>query len=509
MTQRTRRRQTDHGPSSAARQSLYRRLTNPFENLRVFSDDQVAHLHETALGILEDAGIRVLLPDARKRFAAAGAIVDSESEIVRIGRDLVSAALRTAPKNIEVRASRSDRNLTIGGRNTAVVPVSGPPNVTDTIRGRRPGTLDDLRDFIRLSEYFDVVHMLGPSVEPQDVSPEFRHLAMMHAQLTLSNKIPFIYSRGSPQVEDCFEMVRLALGIKAEEFSQQVVCYTNINTNSPRQLDIPMAQGIIDFAAAGQMSIITPFTLSGAMAPVTISGALTLAHAEALAGITLAQLVGQGAPVVYGSFTSNVDMRSGSPAFGTPEYVKAAFGAGQLARHIGLPWRSSNATASNAADEQATYESAMSLWGALLGGCNVLIHGAGWLEGGLAASFEKFIIDIELLQMFGEIFQPLAATDDDIGRSAIDEVPPGGHFFSTAHTMQRYKEAFYSPLVSDGSNFGLWTERGAKTAAQRSTEIWQRVLREFLPPARDEGISEALGAFLRVRREQGGASPVS
>ena len=304
-------------------------------------------------------------------------------------------------------------------------------------------------------------------------------------------------------------MIRNARGLSQQAFQSAVHTYTNINTNSPRQLDIPMAQGILDFAAAGQLLIITPFTLAGAMAPITVVGALALAHAEALAGITLAQLVRPGAPVVYGGFTSNVDMKSGSPAFGTPEYVKASFGTGQLARHIGLPWRSSNATASNIADGQAVYESQMSLWGALLGGCNLLVHGAGWLEGGLCASYEKFIIDVEMLQMFAEIFKPLISNADEIGLDSIAAVPPGGHFFSTAHTLQRYRSAFYTPLVSDWRNYGQWQEDGALTVTQRAHRVWRETLERFAPPPKDPGVLEALSAFVERRKAEGGAAPVS
>jgi trimethylamine--corrinoid protein Co-methyltransferase len=487
----------------------YRRLTNPFEPLRVLSDDEVAYIHESALSILESEGLRVLLPEARDRFGAAGASVDDSNAMVRIDRALVAQALSAAPALIEMTAPQPGRNLTIGGRHLAVTPVSGPPNASDLDRGRRPGTLRDFRELLMLSQSFDVIHLLGPLIEPQDVPPESRHLEVTLAQLTLSDKIPFVYSRGRAQVQDCFAMIRLAHAVSEDAFRAGVYTYTNINTNSPRQLDIPMAQGIIDFAEAGQLLIVTPFTLAGAMAPVTVVGAIALAHAEALAGIALAQITRPGAPVVYGGFTSNVDMKSGSPAFGTPEYVKACFGAGQLARHIGLPWRSSNATASNVADGQAMYESQMSLWGAILGGCNILIHGAGWLEGGLCASYEKFIMDIEMLQMFAEMFQPLVTNRDELGMDAIREVAPGGHFFSTAHTMERYRSAFYSPLISDWRNYGQWVEDGALTVTQRANKLWHAVLEQYAAPAQDPARTEELFAFVQRRKDQGGAAPVS
>jgi trimethylamine--corrinoid protein Co-methyltransferase len=341
------------------------------------------------------------------------------------------------------------------------------------------------------------------------VPVHIRHLEVTRAQLILTDKVPFIFSRGHAQVADNFELIRLAHAIPQEEFRSRPYTYTIINTNSPLQLDIPMADGIIDFATAGQLLIITPFTLAGAMAPVTIAGALTLAHAEALAGLTLAQIVRPGAPIMYGSFTSNVDMKSGSPAFGTPEYVKAAFGAGQMARFLGLPWRSSNATASNVPDAQSAYESQMSLWGALFGGCNFILHAAGWLESGLTASYEKFILDIEMLQMFAEIFQPVGATPADLALEAVAEVGAGGHFFGCAHTMERYRSAFYAPLVSDWRNSGQWAEDGAKTATERATGIWQSTLQRYVAPPRDPAVVEALDSYVQRRKAEGGAPPVT
>jgi trimethylamine--corrinoid protein Co-methyltransferase len=304
-------------------------------------------------------------------------------------------------------------------------------------------------------------------------------------------------------------MIRRARGLTEGEFAATAHCYTIINTNSPRQLDIPMAQGIIDFAHAGQISVITPFCLAGAMAPITVAGAITLQHAEALAGIALAQITSKGAPVVYGSFSSNVDMKSGAPAFGTPEHFKATLGSGQLARHLGLPWRGGGGSAANISDVQAANETQMALWGAVMAGCTLLVHSAGWLEGGLVFSYEKMITDLEVLQSVAELCVATPADADAIGFDAIAEVSPGGHFFATAQTMARYRNAFYEPLVADLSNYGNWTEAGSKTATERAQSVWRRIVAEFQPPATTQGIAEILDPFIEQRAAEGGAAPVS
>lgn len=482
----------------------YRNLINPFSPLRIYSDDEVEVLHAAALSVLEKCGIRVMHADARRYLAMAGALVDETTEMVRLDRAIVEQALLTVPRVVELRARNPQRTVLIGQRHVAFAPVAAAPNVTDSLRGRRPGSMSDYCDFVRLAQSFDVIHLLGPSVEPQDVPVGVRHLEMALAQLLLSDKVPWIFCRGKEAVQDSFEMVRMVHGLDEAAFSEHVYSYTVVNTNSPRQLDLLMADGVMRFALAGQLVIVTPFTLAGAMAPVSLSGALTLAHAEALATIVLSQIVKPGAPVAYGGFTSNVDMKSGSPAFGTPEYVKACFGAGQLARRVGVPFRSSCVNASNAADEQAIYESQMSLWGAMLGGCNILLHGAGWLEGGLTASYEKFMLDIEMLQMMAEVLQPVSAAADEIALDAIAEVNPGGHFFACAHTLQRYKSAFYLPLISDWHNFGAWKDAGARTASSRATDLWQSTLNQFSAPELDVAIREQLDEYVSNRRTMRG-----
>lgn len=508
---RERRRTRDHSSQSEARerQSRYRNLRNSFAPQAIFSDDEVHDIHATALRVLEELGIRVLLPDARRRLAAAGALVDEDSMMVRIGRDIVAAALATAPRRIEAIAGAPERNMTLELGNMAFLAGCGAPNVTDIDGGRRAGSLADYERLTRIIQSFDVLHMQGPYIESQDVDVRFRHLATTRSQLTLSDKFPFVYARGTPQTEDAFQMIALARGLTPEAFAANAHCYTVINTNSPRQLDIPMAQGIIDFARAGQVSIITPFCLAGAMAPITVAGAVTLQHAEALAGIVLSQSVRPGAPVVYGSFASNVDMKSGSPAFGTPEHVKATLASGQLARLIGLPWRSGGGSAANINDAQAAHETQFALWGSVLAGATVCIHSAGWLEGGLSVSFEKLITDIEALQTIAELFVPTSGNAGEIGFDAIAAVDPGGHFFSTEHTMARYRTAFYPPLVADLGNFGNWTANGAKTATERANGIWKKVLEDYQPISAAGEIADVLEPFVHRRTAEGGAEPVS
>jgi len=502
----TRKRRRGNVKATVARQPDYRNLSHPFTPQKVFSDDEIASIHETALRVLEELGIKVLLPEAREVFAKAGARV--VEDMVYIGRDIVAAALKSAPKTIRLRAANpvNDVNYALGSMIFA--PGSGCPNISDFERGRRPGSLAAHEETIKLAQSFDVIHMLGQSAEPQDVPINFRHYDMVRAALEFSDKQMQLYARGRGQVTESFEMIQLGLGLSDAEFLGDVWCHTIINTNSPRLLDNPMAQGIIDFARAGQMTVITPFCLAGAMAPITVAGALTLQHAESLMGIVLAQLAKAGAPVSYGGFSSNVDMKSGAPAFGTPEHVKLQIGGGQLARLIGLPWRSAAGAASNTPDMQAAMETDMSLWGAMMANATMTLHAAGWLEGGLTFGYEKFINDVEALQTMAELCSKTDGSAAEIGFDALADVEPGGHFFATQHTMDRYETAFYQPLVADLRNVGAWEEDGAKTSAERATGIWKRTLAEFKKPPTSGDAVERVARYIEAGIAKGGAAPV-
>ncbi len=509
MRQNRRHPGSGERPGAAARTPDYRQLRNPFTPQRVYSDDAVAAIHENALRVNETLGIKVLLPEARALYRRAGALVDEETQMVRLGREIIGHALQSCPRSFRGFGADPRRTVEFSPGSMVFIGGSSCPNASDLERGRRAGSLADLAELTRLNQHFDVLHTLGNFVEPQDVPVHVRHYATMRLQLTLSDKMPHLSARGTPQVQDGFAMVRLARGLSEDEFRQGVHVYTVINSNSPRTLDHSMAQGLIDFARSGQLTIMTPFCLAGAMAPITVAGALTLQHAEALAGIALAQLAHPGAPVLYGSFLSNVDMKSGSPAFGTPTHLQATLGAGQLARLVGLPWRAGAGTAANGVDAQATWETQFSLWASVLAGANVCLHAAGWLEGGLTHSYEKCMIDIEVLQMLAELCVAPPADAPALGFEAIAAVPPGGHFFAVEHTMARYRTAFYQPLIADVANFGAWQESGARSASARAQDKWKQVLGEFRPPASAAGCARVLDEFIAKRTEQGGAAPVS
>ena len=494
------------GASAAFEQPPFRRLKRPFEPTRIVSVDQLEAIHLASLRVLSEIGLDVLHDEARAIMKKAGADVRPGSERVRFDPAMILETIASAPSEFRLHARNQNHSIDIGGDNVVIVQVASAPNCSDLDKGRRPGNQQDFRNLVKLAQMHNVISATGGyPVEPIDIHPSIRHLECIRDLTTLTDKVFHIYSLGRERNLDGIEIGRITNGLTHEQLLDTPVCYTIINTNSPLKLDIPMMEGIIQMSSYGQAVIVTPFTLAGAMAPVTVAGAVVQQNAEALAGIAFTQMVRKGAPVGYGGFTSNVDMKSGAPAFGTPEYMKAQLLGGQLARRYGIPYRTSNTCAANAVDAQAAYESVFSLWGAIQGGGNVILHAAGWLEGGLRASYEKTILDIDLLQMVAEFMTPLDLSDDALAIEAIRDVGPGGHFFGTPHTQARYRNAFYSPILSDWRNFETWQEAGSPTAVEKANRVWKERLAAYEAPPMDPAIREELDAFVDKRIAEGGA----
>ena len=481
----------------------WRQVRNPYPPLPILSGDQVEAIHLNSLRILEELGIEVMSARARQVFRAAGAAVDEASGTVRLDRGLVDRALKTAPARFALTPRNPERRLVIGGDHIVFGLVAGPPNVHDQLRGRRRANLADYCDLIRLAQHFNAIQIIGnQTVPPVELPANTRHLDTYNANLTYADRAFHVQAIGAGRALDGIRMTAIARGLTVEQMADDPGVATIISVNSPRRFDEAMAEGLMAMARHGQVVVVTPFTLMGAMTPVTLAGALSQQNAEALFGIVLTQLVRPGAPVCYGAYTSNVDLRSGAPAFGTPDNAKANIASGQLARRYGLPLRASPTNASNAADAQAAYETEMALWSCVLGGANLFYHAAGWLEGGLTASFEKLVLDVEMIQHIMEFLEPIAVDEGALAFDAIRDVPTGGHFFGAAHTLERYETAFYRPVLSDWQNYETWTDAGGKDATQRATEIWQRALADYEQPPMDPAIREELDAYIARRKQE-------
>ena len=488
----------------AIRQQPWRPPTMPDRPVEPLRLEDVERIHDGAMRVLEEIGIEFLNVEALALLREAGCTVNGEN--VRMGRDFVMEMVAKAPSEFTITPRNTEHAITVGGRHLLFGNVSSPPSYSNLDEGRRAGTRKAYRDFLKLTQAFNCIHFAGGyPVEPMDLHPSTRHLDCLFDKLTLTDKVVHAYSLGRERVEDVMEMVRIAGGLSHEQFDAQPRMYTNINSTSPLKHDQPMIDGMLRLARRNQPTIVTPFTLAGAMAPVTMVGAVMQSIAEALAAIALQQYVSPGCPAVIGTFTSNVDMKTGAPAFGTPDYVRATQMTGQLARFYGLPMRSSNANAANAPDGQAMWESVQSLWAAVTSNTNVVYHAAGWLEGGLCASYEKFVMDCEVLQQFQSYLQPIEVNDETLALDAIREVGHGGHFFGVQHTQDRYETAFYAPFLSDWSNFENWQEHGAVRTPERANGIWKRMLDEFEEPPMDPDVRAELSAFVERRRAEGGA----
>ena len=487
--------------ANAIEQLPWRDIVNPYGATKVLGEAQLDRIIDGALSVLENQGMRFLEDSSRQHLLAAGAEVDEAGKMVRFDRNLVMEKLALAPAEFGLRARNPEHDLHVGGKHVFFASVGGPAFCSDLDKGRRPGNYAELCDFLRLVQSLNIVHQEGGGAfEAMDLPAQTRHLDLYLAQYRLTDKNCQSYALGGARSRDSIEMACIALQTDRAGLMKKPALLGIINTNSPMQLDRPMTEAVQELAACGQVCCITPFTLAGSMSPATLAGTLVQQTAEVLAVTTYAQVVRPGAPVMYGSFASNVDMRSGSPALGTPEYAKAAQASGQIARRLGLPYRSSNTTVSNCVDGQAIFESEMSLWGSIMGGANLVNHAAGWLEGGLTASFEKLILDAEMLQMMAEYLRPIEVNDDELALDAIAAVEPGGHHFGTSHTLARYESAFYSPIMSNRQNFESWQEAGSIDSATRANAIWKQLLTEYQQPQLDPAVDEALVDYVQRRK---------
>lgn len=499
------RRGGDAAPQARGIAQLPRRkVKRLFPAMEIVSADEVESIHQASLTVLEEIGMDFMLPEARELLAKAGAKI--EGERVRFDRAMIEELITTAPQDFTFHARNPANSFKVGGTMMTFGTVGSPPNSADIDNGRRTGNHADYKNFLKLAQYFNCIGFIsGYPVEPIDLHASIRHLEALRDMAVLTDKPFHAYSLGEERIRDGIEIARIARGITPEQLTREPSLFTIINTNSPLKLDAPMLRGIMEMSALNQIVCVTPFTLAGAMAPVTVAGAIVEQNAEALAGMAFTQLVRKGSPFIYGGFTSNVDMKSGAPAFGTPEYMKACIVGGQMARRYKVPYRTSNTCAANAVDAQAAYESVFSLWGVTMGGGNLIMHGAGWLEGGLVASFEKFVLDCDLIQMVMEFLQPLATDTDALGIEAMREVGPGGHFFGAAHTLARYETAFYAPMISDWRNNQQWLAAGKPEAWQKANQVYKQALVEYKEPAMDPAIRAELDEFVERRKREGGA----
>jgi trimethylamine--corrinoid protein Co-methyltransferase len=477
----------------------FRQPRNPFPPAEILTPDQIQQLHDASMHILENIGLDFLDDEALAIWQKAGAKVDRTARHVWIDRGLLLEAIAQAPADFTWRARNPNRNVLIGGSALAFGPNGGMVYAMDLANGRRHGTLADFTNFVKLSHLINTIHFSSwEQVAIHDVPVSARHLQRLLIAFTHSDKAVMEAAHGRIITADNLAMARLVFG----SLEGDPVIGDVINVNSPLRYDERMLGGLISYARAGQVCFITPFILAGAMSPVTMAAALAQQNAEALAGVALTQLVRPGAPVVYGGFTTNVDMKSGSPAFGTPEGAWAIIAGAQLARHYRLPYRASGGlTSAKTADAQAANESMWNLWPAVMAHSNLLMHAAGWLDGGLTASFEKFIIDAENLAMFSRFLEGFAIDDESLALDAIAEVGPGGHHFGTEHTQARYKTAFYQSALSDRLNFDAWQAAGGEDAAQRANAIWQELLAQYEAPPLDTAVAESLREYV-ARRER-------
>jgi trimethylamine--corrinoid protein Co-methyltransferase len=473
---------------------------NQMPRYEVLSEDAMAKLDAGWRRLVSEIGVEFISDRALALFRAAGQKV--EDNTVFLDPDFVLEQVAKAPREFDVQARNPEHSIHIGGDSMAFGAVYGPPFVREGAV-RRDATMADYENFARLSQSFAVLDSAGGVIcEPNDTPLDSRHLDMIFALQTLTDKVYMGNVVSGVNAADTIAMSEILFGSR-ESIEQTPATISLINCNSPLRWDDRMLDAQFEYTAANQPVVLTPFILMGAMSPVTIPAALVQQIAEALSGIALSQLIRPGAPVIFGSFLSNIDMQSGSPTFGTPESGIGLLCTGQIARHFGLPFRTGGGlTSSQVPDAQAGYEALMTMLPTFLAGANWVMHSAGWLEGGLVAGYEKFVIDAEIVQMLQVEFTPLEIDDASLAFDAHQEVGHGGHFLGAMHTMERFRTCFYRPMLSSSENFERWSKNGGKDTAERATAIYRARLAEYEPPALDDAVRQELAEYVTRRRRE-------
>lgn len=507
MEQATRRRTRGGGGGGAARRA--ERSAISFEtakfiernipNLEILNEEAIEIIEANADLILEEIGVVFSEnPAALDRWRAAGA--DVQGERVHLPKGLARSLCKTAPSRFTQHARNPERSVEIGGKSLVLAPVYGPPFVQDIAGGRRYATIEDFQNFVKLGYMSKWLHHSGGTVcEPTDVAVNKRHLDMLLAHMTLSDK-PYMGSVTEPsRAADSVEMSKILFG---DDFVDQNTVMTSlININSPLTFDSVMMGALEVFAEANQASIISPFIVGGAMAPVSVAGTLTQVLAEVLAGVAYSQLVREGAPVIFGAFVTSIDMNSGAPTFGTPEAGKITLGAGQLARRLGLPYRSAGSfCGSKVPDAQAAYETANSLNMGLLAGVNFMLHSCGWLEGGLVSSYEKFVMDADQLGTLHHMARGVDMSQDAQALDAIREVGPGGHYLGCAHTQANFKTAFWRSDLFDYKPYETWADEGSRNTIELASNRVKKLLADYQQPALNPGTLEGLRDYVSRKK---------
>lgn len=477
-------------------------VLNKVPFLEIVNEESIEKIHDASMRLLKDFGTLIIdFPQAVEVFRQNGAkIVDGNK--VKIDEDTLMHFVNKAPSTWTQLARNPARDLPIGGRHTVFAPIYGPPFTADIDNGRRQSTLADFHNFAKLAYMAPEMHIGGGVlVEPNDLPLGTRHLDMLHALATLSDK-SFMGSVIFPDnARDSVDIARIVIG--KERMADNPALSSTVNASSPMRWDDRMLSAITVYAETNQAVMFTPFIIAGAMSPSTTAATVAQLNAEALFGICYAQMVNAGAPCLYGSFLANIDMKSGAPCFGTAENNLAMFAGGQMARRYGLPYRSGgNFTASRIPDAQAGYESASTMWATVQSGANFILHSAGWLEGGLIAGYEKFVLDLEICAMIARYSKGFDFTDDDFAWDAYEETPTGQHFLGSAHTMRHYKTAFHQHKVFSMDNYEKWEEEGSRDSYKKANKVWKQMLRDYEQPRMDPAVRDELDAFVALRKEE-------